>query len=309
MRQLVLFIFVVVLTTTAWAVKSPHGEGFKMECVTCHTTADWNKIKTDGFNHNKTHFPLVGQHKTVSCKKCHTTLEFSKAKTNCSACHTDVHQGTVGNDCERCHTPNSWLVTNVKQIHRQVGFALVGSHATADCNRCHKSASMLRFDNISTDCYSCHKEKYNATTAPNHRKSGLDTDCARCHTMSGRDWLATGRGFDHGFFPLTNAHNLACDACHFENNYSVKLSSECNSCHSLANNNPIVAHKTKFVSYSCGNCHNTQGWSAGVRFKQHDSWFGIYSGKHKGKWSKCTDCHNNDATYKANCRNCHDFDR
>lgn len=308
MRQLILFIF-IVLATTASAIKSPHGAGFKMECGVCHSTADWSKIKTGEFNHNKTHFPLVGQHKTVSCKKCHTTLEFSKAKTNCSACHTDVHQGTVGNDCERCHNSNSWIVTKVKQLHRQVGFALVGSHATADCNSCHKSASMLRFDHMSTDCYSCHKAKYNATTSPNHKTAGFDTDCARCHTMSGRDWSATGRGFDHGFFPLTGGHNLACDACHENNNYSKKISRECSQCHTAANNNPIPAHRTKYLKYSCGDCHSTQGWAAGVRFKLHDSWFGIYSGKHKGKWSKCTDCHNNDATYKANCRNCHDFDR
>ena len=38
------------------------------------------KSKPGEFNHNKTNFPLKGQHKTVGCKECHPTLEFSNAK-------------------------------------------------------------------------------------------------------------------------------------------------------------------------------------------------------------------------------------
>ncbi len=310
--KLILLTVFMFWGTHAFAVspKSPHGANFKVECTTCHTTDDWNKIKPNGFNHNKTHFPLTGQHKMISCKKCHTTLEFSKAPTQCSACHTDIHQGTVGKDCERCHNTGSWIVTNVKRIHREAGFVLAGAHATADCNRCHTSASSLRFDNIRSDCYACHKDKYDATTSPNHRAAGFDTDCARCHSMVGRNWLSNGRGFDHGAFPLTGGHKLDCIACHLNNDYSKKLSTDCSTCHSLtgAQNAKYPAHATKFAAFDCSACHSIQAWDAGIKFKQHDSNFGkIYSGKHKGKWSSCTDCHTNDANYAAKCTKCHSF--
>lgn len=311
MKRATLLIISLIIASSIFAIKSPHGDKLKINCTVCHTTANWNTVKTNEFNHNKTRFPLVGQHKAVSCKKCHPTLVFDQAPTNCSSCHTDMHQGTVGNDCERCHTSNTWIVTKVKQIHRESGFALVGAHATADCNRCHKSASTLRFDNISTDCFTCHKEKYYATAGKqfDHQALGFDTDCARCHNMGGIDWSSNGKGFNHGFFPLQGGHNLACDACHIDNDYKTPLSSECKSCHGVGNSNPIPAHKTKFKEYDCNHCHTIQGWSAGVKFKEHDGRNGkIYSGNHKGKWSSCTDCHTNDTNFKADCRKCHNWD-
>lgn len=308
MLKLFIYFISAFWVTSAFAEKSPHGEKLKINCAVCHNTDNWNKIKTGEFNHNKTNFPLVGQHKTVECKKCHLTLEFSKAKTECSSCHVDMHQGTVGQDCARCHTPNSWIVSNVKQIHQQQGFSLVGAHASADCARCHTSASQLRFENIRTDCYSCHKARYDETTGGryDHKALGFDTDCGHCHSMTGLDWSSTGRGFDHGFFPLTGGHNIACDACHLNNDFKTKLITDCKHCHGISNNNPNPAHTGEWAKYSCSECHTTQSWIPAKRFTQHDSWFGIYSGTHNGRWERCTDCHNNPT--KANCRKCHNFD-
>lgn len=295
--------------------KSPHGKELKVDCAVCHTTENWNKIKENGFNHNKTKFPLIGQHKTVSCRKCHTSLDFSKTPTECSACHTDIHQGTVGKDCARCHSSNSWIVTKIKQLHQQTGFPLVGEHASADCNRCHTNASVRRFDNIRSDCYSCHQFQYESTVKPNHRTSGFGTDCQRCHNMSGRSWNSIGKGFDHNqFMVLTGAHKTAdCTSCHWDN-YSqaekedLSTKTQCKNCHSPGPaRSKYPAHTTKYLKFDCGECHNTVSWASGVRFTQHDGWGRIYSGEHKGKWQSCTDCHNNDATYKANCRKCHDF--
>lgn len=308
-KLIVLTVCIGVVTNTfALSQKSPHGDKFKIDCTVCHNTDNWNKIKQDGFNHTKTRFPLAGQHKAVNCRKCHTTLVFSQASTECSACHTDIHEGTVGKECARCHTSNSWIVNNIRQIHQQQGFPLIGEHASADCNRCHTSASLLRFNNIRTDCYSCHQYKYEITTKPNHKTSGLGIDCERCHNMAGQSWNSIGKGFDHGFFPLTGSHNLPCATCHIDNNYQKKLSPDCLSCHDAGvANSTIPGHSTKMKKYVCSDCHNNSSWN-NVRFSVHDSWFGIYSGRHRGVWAKCTDCHNNDATYKANCRKCHDFD-
>lgn len=311
MRKIIFLILPLLMAVSVQAKKSPHGEKFSIDCTVCHVTENWHKIKP-GFDHNKTRFPLVGQHRMVGCRKCHISMEFSKAKTKCSECHTDVHQGTVGNDCERCHNTTSWIVPNVKSIHQQVGFPLRGAHATADCRRCHTSPSTLRFDNIRTDCYACHKDKYNATAGKtyDHRVLGFDTDCAHCHNRSGMTWTSIGKGFNHSFFPLTAGHNISCSECHINGDYRKKLSSDCTSCHSGKKGDATAsspAHSTLFGRYSCGECHTTMTWTT-VKFKQHDAFFGIYSGNHRGKWTRCIDCHVNDTGYDAKntCNRCHD---
>jgi len=298
----------VCFFTSTFAIKSPHGDDIKFECEACHTVENWHNIVLKGFNHNKTRFALDGQHKMLQCKLCHPTLIFKQNKvvSDCYQCHKDMHQGTVGFDCKRCHSTKSWLIPNPRRMHQQVGFALIGAHAVADCYRCHQSASLLRFENIRKDCYACHAKNYHATKNPNHLIAGYDTDCNRCHTQTGKDWTTAGKGNTHGFFPLKGGHsNVTCSSCH-SNSFEYKISSECSVCHT-PKNTVIPAHRTKFNIYNCSNCHSIQGWST-MKFKQHDSWFQIYSGKHKGQWQRCIDCHNNDGTYKANCRKCHDFD-
>lgn len=310
MHKITYIIFFIFLFIDVEA-KSPHGESLKLDCNVCHTVESWTRLKSNGFDHKKTKFPLTGQHKILDCRKCHTSLQFSSVKSKCYECHIDVHQGTTGNDCERCHNTNSWIVTNVKSIHQESGFPLIGAHQTADCQRCHTSASKFRFDNIRTDCFACHKDKYYSTVGKpfDHQALGFDTDCAHCHNMTGMNWNSIGKGFDHSFFPLTGSHNIDCNECHKEGNYKVRLSSDCSSCHGGKKNiaaGSYPAHLSVFAKYTCSECHTAQDWNV-VKFKQHDGWYGIYSGEHKGKWTKCTDCHTNDANYDAknNCSRCH----
>jgi hypothetical protein len=306
MNRFLLLLISLFLVASVFA-KSPHGEGFKIDCGACHNTSNWEQLNPRHFNHNKTRFPLIGQHKTVECRTCHPTLEFAKARTQCVDCHLDMHEGTVGRDCERCHTPKSWIVSNVKQIHQQAGFTLAGTHAVTDCYRCHKSASLLRFENIRTDCYSCHKANYDATT---HRAVGFGTDCFPCHKMTGRDWSYSGNGFVHGTFPLTGGHNISCILCHKTGEYKTILSSACNTCHLdkyNATTNPV--HRTAGFSTDCKLCHTTTSWTS----FNHSSYFPITSGNHN---VSCATCHTNTANYAiftcvtASChRNAHNQSR
>lgn len=289
--------------------KATHGDKLTMECSVCHVTENWTKIKTDKFNHKKTNFPLLGQHKITTCRQCHISLYFSKAKSECSECHKDVHQGTVGNACERCHNTNSWIVSKVKVIHQQSGFPLVGAHAATDCQRCHVSTSKLRFENLNPSCYSCHKQQYYATSSGSfdHQLLGFGTDCASCHNMAGVNWKSAINY--HSFFPLRGGHSqVDCFKCH-HGDYTTKPSTDCISCHRYTYRTQasvkFPAHTTKY-SQECTQCHTPMSWHR-VRYAQHTG-FEIYTGTHKGKWSSCYDCHNNDATYKANCRKCHNFD-
>jgi len=301
----------LLLTLCIHATQSPHGTDFKLKCSDCHTTERWNDVKPENFNHDQTKFPLVGQHKLVHCRQCHPTLVFSEAPTRCSECHADIHQQTVGSDCERCHTPESWLVkrSKVKDIHQQSGFPLVGSHATADCQRCHVSGSRQRYEVINTECYSCHRDKYEATTTPNHQAAGFGTDCNRCHNMVGRTWIGLGQGFEHGFFPLKGGHQLECNRCHTNGTYTG-LSKECVSCH-LANYNATTnpKHASSGFSQECLTCHTIYSWK-GASFDHDSKYFPIYSGKHKGTWNACTICHTNASSYtQFSCLNCHEHNK
>jgi hypothetical protein len=285
---------------------SPHGKDFKIDCSTCHQTENWTKIKENGFNHNKTNFPLTGQHKSLNCKKCHSTLVFTDTKAECNACHNDMHEGSVGKDCERCHTTSTWVVNNIREIHQNQGFPLLGAHATSDCNRCHISSTKLRFEKISSDCYACHKTEYYATSTPNHKEAGFDTDCSRCHNMNSYDW--SGKGYNHNFFPLSGGHKIDCINCH-KDGYKG-LSSECVSCHLAdytATKNP--AHATANFSKDCKLCHTINSWKP-ASFDHDSQYFPIYSGTHRGEWSNCNECHKNTNNYADfSCIDCHEHSK
>lgn len=381
MRILSLLIISVSLSLLLLGLMSdsPHGPAFKVSCSTCHSSKGWQLDKAVySFNHNKTKFPLAGQHTLVDCKKCHPTLVFSEAKKECSQCHTDVHQATVGLDCSRCHTPSSWLVTNITEIHQTSRFPLLGAHRMADCMDCHKSESKARFDVAGINCIDCHRQNYLATTNPNHSDAGFSQDCSICHPVNSFQW--DGKGFNHSFFSLKQGHSSAqCTDCHTTGRYS-DAKPDCNSCHNadyLATANPnhqasafpvacaschtlatgwkpasfdhtrfpltlghstpacvdchkagnytnlspdcYSCHKTNYdntlnpkhqtlgFSTVCSLCHTTNPDWKPATYTQHDSQsFPIYSGRHKGTWNACSDCHTNPASYaQFTCLSCH----
>jgi hypothetical protein len=309
MRRLSL-ILLLLAPLFLWAQDSPHGKDFKYSCDDCHTTEGWKYSANAVFNHDKTNFRLEGQHTTVNCKQCHTSLVFSEAKTNCSACHADLHNTTVGNDCARCHTPKSWIVTNITEMHQRSRFPLLGAHNTADCSACHTSASNLEFQPLGITCYDCHKTNYESTTNPNHRQSGLSTDCVQCHRIDAFEWNSTG--FNHDFFPLSAGHQINdCAACH-KSNVFEPLSPECYSCHQTdfqSATNP--KHNQPDFSTVCTQCHTTNPDWKPARFDIHDAgYFPIYSGSHKGEWESCTDCHKQPDNYSLfSCVDCHEHNK
>lgn len=218
MRKLSLNLVLLMFAISTWGQKNPHGENFKLSCLDCHSAKTWDFTADGKFDHNKTRFALEGQHRFVNCRQCHTSLVFSEAKPNCVNCHTDMHNRTVGMDCAACHNTNSWIVTNITELHQLSRFPLLGAHRTADCAACHTSASQLEFEPLGVECIDCHRPDYMATTKPNHTQVGFSTNCIECHRLDAYEWSSSG--INHDFFPLTKGHQINnCAACHTPGNY------------------------------------------------------------------------------------------
>ncbi|MFA5417330.1 MAG: hypothetical protein WC341_02620 [Bacteroidales bacterium] len=304
-------ICLLALCVNLWG-QSPHGDELKISCDDCHKTKGWTvDLKTIDFHHDSTGFALVGQHQSVDCKSCHTTLVFSAASSECVSCHTDMHNQTVSMDCNQCHTPQSWLVSNITEIHQMSRFPLLGAHATADCYACHPSASTLDFQPQGIECIDCHLVDFQATTDPGHVEGNFSTNCVECHNMNVFSW--TGAGVDHSFFPLNQGHALNdCYQCHVQGDPYNSISPECITCHQsdfLATTNPN--HAAIDLSTNCLDCHTTlPGWSP-AKFTIHDArYFPIYSGEHNGEWDNCMDCHTNASNYaQFTCTGCHEHNK
>ena len=141
--------------------RSPHGP-LSVACGSCHTATSWSPLRSiPEFSHNsQTRFPLRGLHENVACRLCHTKLVFSNVGTRCADCHADIHRRQFGAQCEACHTVKGWRAGVEGVRAHQNRFPLLGAHAMAECESCHKGAATAQFTGLSTDCASCHIKDY-----------------------------------------------------------------------------------------------------------------------------------------------------
>ncbi|MFA9389572.1 MAG: hypothetical protein ACERKD_07180 [Prolixibacteraceae bacterium] len=279
--------------------------GYPLVCTVCHTTNDW--LETN-FNHNATNFPLVGQHINVDCATCHTN-GFAGTSTQCSSCHMNNFQTAqlpshtaagIPVNCEDCHTPSNWKPSSFN--HASTGFQLTGGHLFVEqCSDCHHGS----ISSASPECLSCHQTQYNG--APNHVSQGYPTSCTMCHSTN--NWLQTN--FDHSQtnFPLTGAHaSVDCSSCHSKG--FTGTSTACISCHQADYNgttNPN--HAAANFPSDCSSCHSVNRWTPAT-FNHDSQYFPIYSGKHRGEWNSCTDCHTNVSNYAVfSCIDCHEHNK
>jgi hypothetical protein len=326
---LVLCLGLAAFAAPAPAQQSPHGK-LKFACEECHTSADWKQMTYPSkFKHAKTGFALKGQHESVKCTACHTTLKFAVSGKRCSDCHKDVHKAELGATCDRCHSPDSWVVPDMIQRHSKTRFSLVGAHATASCESCHKNSAQHRYVGVRTDCYGCHAPDYDGSKSPAHRAAGFSTDCASCHIVNASRW---GGSFDHARtgFPLTAAHaSVACAQCHPAGRPFKGTATSCSGCHMTdftTAANPPHTGGTAFTT-DCASCHNMATWHPATNFDHAKTGFTIV-GAHlactcqqchvnnvfKGTASTCFGCHQGDFTnvktpphtgFPTDCSTCH----
>lgn len=251
------YILLLFLSCNLFA-QSPHGKLLKNDCADCHSSERWIPLRLEmKFDHQSTEFSLIGQHTTVPCQSCHKSLVFSNVDQNCNACHFDVHNSTISFVCEKCHTPETWLVSDVRALHQNSRFPLVGMHSVLPCEECHKNFDKYQFDIIGVKCFDCHASQYYAASNPNHTASGFNTQCETCHNLA-NDW-----SFYHdGLFPINSgSHNgkwKVCGDCHTsEPNYLIF---SCLNCHEHSQSRMDSKHNGKvsgyvYESHACYSCH------------------------------------------------------
>lgn len=314
-----------------------HKGRMSANCASCHNFESFKKVSN--FDHNTTRFPLLGEHKTVSCDKCHKTqiidgkpvkqlrgLEFA----NCNACHKDPHENRFGQDCKQCHTEKSFhTIKGISTFnHDKTGFPLVGAHKTVDCKLCHKGkmTDPIRHNR----CSDCHTDYHKGEFA----KNGVSPDCKQCHTeKSFSPSTFSVEKHKQTKFPLEGAHQAtACNACHQKaTGWTFRNigGSKCVDCHKnvhkgfipdrfMANENCTVCHtvnswkkpnfdhsKTGFkldgahAQVACAECH----------YRKNDK--GVRVQKFAGLSKDCAACHNNphvgqfEVNGRTNCTQCH----
>ncbi len=279
---------------------------FPTDCATCHSETAWTP---SSFDHNS-FYPLNGAHATIAndCNKCHNGNYINTPNT-CAGCHTpDYNQTTSPNhvaaqfptDCATCHSETAWAPSS---FDHSIYYPLTGAHAAIanNCDKCHNGV----YTNTPNTCEGCHTPDYNQTTNPNHVTLAIPTDCATCHTTN--DWAPASFAIHGNYYQLNGAHAAIandCAACH-NGNYN-NTPNTCAGCHTPDYNqttNPN--HAAAQFPTDCASCHTETAWVPST-FDHDGQYFPIYSGKHKGQWDQCVDCHTNPSNFSVvTCTNCH----
>jgi len=296
-------MFAVAASASGERTGHPHGAGFDLECITCHTTEAWTPLlKPLLFSHDKTGFPLTDAHVETPCRTCHESLVFPFVGTACADCHPDAHAGELGFACEHCHTPSGWEdQRSVSDIHSQTLFALLAPHASLPCESCHSHQDPWEFASTPTECDDCHLADYRSTTNPNHVTSGFSTQCLDCHSPVAARWEEAV--IEHpASFPLRGAHRIDCESCHADG--FAGTPSACYACHA-ADYQRAGNHEEAGFSTECQLCHNDEGWE-GANFN-HDLTSFPLGGAHRPL--DCDACHTAGfAGTPTDCYSCHRAD-
>ena len=142
-------------------------------CQNCHNPKGWReKVR---FDHDVTHFPLIGLHATTPCEECHLSGSYKDTKSGCNDCHAkkDTHKQKLGLNCQLCHNPNGWKIWRFDH-NKQSLFKIDGKHVKVHCDGCHTAAVKV-VAHTPRDCLACHR-------ADDIHSGSFGPRCADCHT-------------------------------------------------------------------------------------------------------------------------------
>lgn len=280
--------------------KDPHQGRFGATCQSCHTTAGWKTgTARSGFNHDKTRFPLRGEHRQVACQSCHgagRTTRIARFQ-QCADCHKDVHLGQFkGQPCESCHTVEGFKPsTFTLEKHQKTSFPLKGSHLAVPCISCHRPqgpSKTIQFHFTSTACLTCHGDPHRGEV----KRFVVQGGCETCHSLE--SWKSVIFDHDRTGFPLEGGHQrVACRSCHptvergtpRERIRFQGTPSECASCHGDPHGGQLVPTGQKSAgAVRCQACHSVVGWGRVTFDHDRSSRFRL-EGAHRNL--PCAACH------------------
>lgn len=150
-----------------------HKEQEGKQCQRCHQESGWDDNIV--FDHDLTHFPLLGLHAIVPCEECHLSATFRDPSLDCISCHRsdDEHKASLGSGCHQCHNPNSWSAW-IFDHSSQTDFELEGAHEALRCVDCHNSPTKKKVKQ-SSSCKACHMQD-------DTHQGRFGQNCSRCHT-------------------------------------------------------------------------------------------------------------------------------
>ena len=170
--------------------KDVHGNAFGGDCARCHLTGGWKQILPgNGFDHNKTDYPLLGKHAAVACKECHKTQNFKThvAFERCLDCHQDQHGGQFqrredGGDCKACHDELSWKKARYTVAdHAHSAYPLLAKHAAVECAKCHlPKGKATQYHVPFAACTACHQDTHKGEFAAKPHNDR----CEDCHNVA-----------------------------------------------------------------------------------------------------------------------------
>lgn len=298
--------------------QDPHRGRLVDACAACHGTRSFQEVDGE-LAHARTQLPLTGAHLQLPCENCHVQdrLLFTGVDPGCVTCHLEAyrsaavvdHEGSgFSTDCTACHSDLGWADSpRFDHASASGGYPLVEAHALVRCAGCHQLPGMTPLFQATgpDDCYACHQADYQE-----EHGGSFSTDCLRCHTQ--RSW--EGALFDHGAegaFPLLGSHaRIDCTACHVVPGYALLFpapagNEDCVACHRADYDRE---HAGDGYPTTCATCHGVEDWDASL---EHDArFFPIFSGAHREKWDRCTECHTTPADFSFfSCVDCHQHNR
>ena len=249
--------------------KDIHGGAFRVDCARCHVTGGWKQIlPTNGFDHSKTKYPLLGKHAEVACKGCHKTENFKAyvAFKRCLDCHADPHGAQFakrdGGECQACHVESGWKTAKFTVVdHKDTAYPLTGKHAAVECAKCHAPKGKdTKYKVPSGACLDCHVDTHKAQFAAKPHQNR----CEDCHdTGAWKPAIYTLSSHNQTNFALKGAHAaVPCSGCHEPRGGDTPYhpaAASCTDCH-------VNIHGKLESAARCETCHSVVNWAAENRF-------------------------------------------
>lgn len=304
--------------------KDPHQNKFGPNCVKCHDAFGWTHVVMAGFDHSKTRYPLVGEHRHVACEKCHQPdLKKPAVYKNmkfaaCADCHADAHAGqfaqrTDKGRCEACHNESGFIPSlfTVERHQLESPYVLAGAHMKTPCNQCHVKLAPPEFKSRSgytapgdtaamifkwndKKCSACHKDIHQGQFAEKLKKQ----DCDICHKMEKWKDLKFDHDKDSEFALLGKHKDQKCEKCHkvLDENTEMKrvlykpVAKYCESCHKDLHEGQFTKKSglsvTGRISY-CDECHNAERFKPSIFDHNKQSPFTLTGAHQKVDCIKC----------------------